>query len=111
ERLKAAPRSSAAQAGGQVVWALRPRSALPDLVATLEDASRPAADRLIAAETLGAMEWPDAMRAIEAAILAPSTTPAVRERALAIYSRQLFSLWPDAQSSPALPAIVRTGLS
>jgi putative membrane-bound dehydrogenase-like protein len=98
-------------AAAQVVWALRPKSALPDLIATINDASRPMAERELALDTVGHMEWPEATRAIETFILNETSPPTLAGRAFTNYGRQLFSLWPDARTSPALPRLVRRGLS
>ena len=111
ERLKSAPAGRSAQASGQLVWVMRPRTAVPDLVATLQDASRPVVERELAADTLGAMQWPEAIRAIEAVIVAAGTPPALLDRTFAIYGRQLFSLWPEARSSAALPDVMRKAFS
>lgn len=106
-RLTSTTTSRTPQATGQILWVMRPRTAVPDLIASLNNAALSADQRLIAADTLGAMEWPEATRAIEAAIIAPQTPAAVVERVFSIYSRQLFSLWPDARENAAMPAVVR----
>jgi putative membrane-bound dehydrogenase-like protein len=104
-----AARITPAMAG--VVWELRPRTALPDLVARIKDASIPQADRAMAIDTLGQMEWPEAARALEAFITAPNVPAPLVERAFNVYSHQLFSLWMDARTSPALPEVMKKGFS
>jgi putative membrane-bound dehydrogenase-like protein len=91
----------------QLVWGLRPRTALPDLIAAVNSPSTPTPERLVALDTIGSMQWPEAARAIEAFMSAPSTPPDLVERAFGLYSHQLFSLWMDSRTSPALPAVMR----
>ena len=91
----------------RVVWALRPNSAIPDLIATANDSSRPMVERELAVATLGSMEWAEATRAVEAVVLANTTPPALVERAFSAYSRQLASLWTDARKDPAYLSVVR----
>lgn len=113
-RLKAKPVASSVQGvspQAQIVWALRPKTAIPDLVASLNDASMSAAEREIALDSLINMEWPEATRAVEAFIVAPAAPAALAGRALAGYARQLYSLWPDARTTAAVPAIIRRGLA
>lgn len=105
-RLKAQTGRPAGQLG-QLVWELRPKAAMADLIAAINNASATAADRTMALDTLGNMEWPEAARAIESFILAASTPPALAEHAFEVYSHQLFSLWTDARKSPALASIMR----
>ncbi len=100
---------TAAQAG--IIWELRPRTALPDLIARIKDQSLPQADRLMALDTLGQMQWPEAARALEAFILAPSVPAPLVERAFNLYSHQLFSWWIDARTTPALPDVMKKGFS
>lgn len=106
-RLKATPSARSARAGQQLVWVMRPQGAIADLVQVLGDAGRSEDERLMAADTLGNMQWPEATRAIEAAILAPATAPAVRERAFSTWARQIFSLWPGAREASDAPRIIR----
>ncbi len=91
----------------QVVWELRPKTALPDLVATLNNASAALPDRTAALEALGAMEWPDAARALESFIVSAGAPPQLSDRAFSLYSHQLFSMWADARKSPGLSAVMR----
>jgi putative membrane-bound dehydrogenase-like protein len=91
----------------QIVWELRPKSALPDLVATLNDGSTSLLDRTAALDTLGSMQWPDAARALESFIVSPGAPPSLADRAFNLYSHQLFSMWADARTSDALPAVMR----
>ena len=98
-------------AQANVLWAIRPRTALPDLVARMNDASQPQTDRAMAIDTLGQMQWPEAARALEAFITAPGVPTPLVERAFNNYSHQLFSLWIDARKSQALPAVMQKGFS
>jgi putative heme-binding domain-containing protein len=102
-------RLTPAQAG--ILWELRPRTALPDLVARMNDSSLPQTDRAMAIDTLGQMQWPEAARALETFIVAPATPTPLVERAFANYSHQLFSLWMDSRTSPALPDVMKKGFS
>ena len=86
---------------------LRPKTALGDLIAVLNNPSASSEQRTNALDTLGAMEWPEAARALEAFITSPSSAPPLVEHAFGLYSHQLFSWWMDARTSPALPQIVR----
>ncbi|MGH9162326.1 MAG: c-type cytochrome [Vicinamibacteraceae bacterium] len=95
----------------RVVWRLRPQSALPDLVAAVNDASRSMEERELALDTIGAMQWPEAARAMERFITASSSPPALVERAFGLYSHQLSSLWMDARTSPALSSVMRKGFA
>jgi putative membrane-bound dehydrogenase-like protein len=95
----------------QLLWELRPKTALPDVVAALNNASSSMAERTIALDTLGNMEWPEAARAIEALLMAPSTPPALADRAFSLYSHRLAGLWADAKTSPALPGVLRKGFA
>ncbi len=95
----------------QIVWVLRPKTAMPDLIATIGNGSASIQARTAALDTLGAMQWPEAARAVEAFILAPSSPPALVERAFGLYGRQLSSLWTDARKSEAFPAVVRKALT
>ena len=92
---------TAAQAG--IIWELRPRTALPDLIARNKDQSLPQADRLMALDTLGQMQWPEAARALEAFILAPSAPAPLVERAFNLYSHQLFSCGSTRARPPRCP--------
>jgi putative heme-binding domain-containing protein len=93
------------------VWELRPNTALPDVIAALNNPSGSMAERTAALDVLGNMEWPEAARAIEALLTAPSTPPALADRAFALYSHQLAGLWADAKTSPALPGVLRKGFA
>lgn len=92
---------------GQVVWELRPKTALPDLISTLSNSSASLDDRAGALDTLAAMQWPDATRALESFILDPNSPATLVDRAFTQYSHQLFSMWTDARTSPALSQIMR----
>jgi putative heme-binding domain-containing protein len=94
-----------------VVWALRPKTAIPDLIATVNNAARPVDERERALDALINMEWPEATRAVETFILSGPTTPELARLAFAGYSRQLFSLWPDARNGADLARLVRKGLA
>jgi putative heme-binding domain-containing protein len=63
--------------------------------------------RKTALDTLGAMEWPEAARAFEAFISNTANPAPLVEYAFGLYSHQLFSMWMDSRTSPALPQIVR----
>ena len=91
----------------QIVWELRPKSALPDLVATLNNASSSLTDRTAALEALGATQWPEAARALESFIVSTGSPQPLADRAFSLYSHQLFSLWTDARTSPGLPGVMR----
>jgi putative membrane-bound dehydrogenase-like protein len=91
----------------QLVWGMHPKAALPDLIATLDNPALPLEQRAVALDTIGAMEWPEAARAIESFLGAPANPPQLTERAFALYSHQLFSFWTEARKSPALPAVMR----
>ena len=95
------------EAFNQVVWELRPRTALPDLMSVLNDSSASIADRTSALETLGAMQWSEAARALESFILASTSPAALVDRAFVLYSHQLFSMWTGSRTSPALPQVMR----
>ena len=90
----------------QLIWRLRPRTALPDLIAAIDNASTPAQERITALDTIGWMQWPEAARAIESFIVAASTPPPLVERAFGLYGHALFGMWMDARTSPALPAVL-----
>jgi putative membrane-bound dehydrogenase-like protein len=92
---------------GRLTWEMRPKSAIPDLIATINDASASVPARTLALDALGAMQWPEAARAVETFILASGTPPALAEHAFGLYGHQLFSLWTDARTSAALPQVVR----
>jgi putative heme-binding domain-containing protein len=51
------------------------------------------------------------MREVETLITAGATPRPIVERAFRHYSRQLFSMWPDAVKSTALPSVMRTAFS
>ncbi|MCC7010343.1 MAG: c-type cytochrome [Acidobacteria bacterium] len=104
------PGKTAAQFG-QLVWGMRPKTAVPDLIATMNSTSAPVADRQAAIDTLGQMQWPEAARAIESFIVAANSPAPLAERAFAAYSHQLFSWWMDARKAPAFASVVRKGLT
>jgi putative heme-binding domain-containing protein len=110
-RMKPQHPGMSSAAFGQLVWGLRPKTALADLVTAINSASTSMPDRTVALDTLGSMQWPEAARALEAFVVAPSTPPALVDRAFGLYSHQLFSLWMDARTSPSLPAVLRKGLT
>jgi putative membrane-bound dehydrogenase-like protein len=110
-RLESQNGSKSNAAFRQLVWGLRPKTALPDLVAAIKDPSTPMPDRMVALDTIGWMEWPEAAAALESFIVAPSTAPALAEHAFGLYSHQLFSMWMDARTSPSLPAVMRKMLT
>jgi putative membrane-bound dehydrogenase-like protein len=97
------------QAGvlGKVVWETRPKTAVPDLIATINNTGASSADRMMALDALGNMQWPEAARALETFIVASATPAPLAEHAFELYSHQLFSLWTDARTSPGMPAVVR----
>ena len=105
-RLKSG-RDASGPAFNQIVWELRPKSALPDLVAALNNASASSAERGAALEALGAMQWPEAARALESFIVSTGAPPQLADRAFGLYSHQLFSMWTDARTSAGLPAVMR----
>jgi putative heme-binding domain-containing protein len=92
---------------GKLVWEMRPKSALPDLIATINSASAPGEARTEAIDALGNMQWPEAARALESFILASATPAPLAAHAFSLYSHQLFSLWTDARTSPALVQVMR----
>jgi putative membrane-bound dehydrogenase-like protein len=99
-----------------IEWELRPRAALPRFIASVQAPDSPAGlptvdQRMATLEILGAMQWPEAARAVESLILNLSTPPSLRERAFVLYSQQLFSLWMDSRKSPDLPAILKMGFA
>jgi putative membrane-bound dehydrogenase-like protein len=100
-----AANQSASAAG--VIWVMRPKSALPDLIATMNNGSATAEARGMAIDTVGNMQWPEATRAMETFILAAATPAPLAERAFNQYSRQLFSLWTEARTAPAFASVVR----
>ena len=106
-RLKAGNAGKATAAFGQLLWEFRPKTAIPDLVAAMNNAAAPTADRLVALDTLGAMQWPEAAHAIESFIIAPSTPQALAERAFELYSHELSSMWADERTAPTMPAVMR----
>ncbi len=110
-RLKSQSPATSNPAFNQLVWELRPRTALPDLITTINNSSTPIAERTAAVDTLGWMQWPEAARALEAFITSSSAPPALAERAFGLYSHQLFGMWMEARTSPALPAVMRKGFA
>jgi putative heme-binding domain-containing protein len=91
----------------QLLVELRPKAALADLVAAVDDDTVDVAERIQVLDALGSMQWPDAARAVEALITSDRTPRPLVERAFRHYSRQLFSMWPDAAKSAALPSVMR----
>lgn len=110
-RLKSQSAATLSAPLNRVVWRLRPRAALPDLVAAANDPSRAMKERELALDTIGAMQWPEAARAMETFITGSSSPPALVARAFGLYSHQLFSLWMEARESPALPSVMRRGFA
>lgn len=110
-RLRARRTGSSTAAVDHLTWVLRPRTSIPDLIATANDSSRPLPERDLAVASLGAMEWPEATRAIEALILAAATPVDLVEQAFAAYSRQLFSLWSDARKADSFAKVARRALA
>jgi putative membrane-bound dehydrogenase-like protein len=106
-RLKSDPATKSSASLARVVWELRPKTALADLVAVVNDGSASSERRMFALDTLGAMQWPEAARAMESFITGPASPPPLVEHAFGLYSHQLFSMWMDARTSPALPQILR----
>jgi putative heme-binding domain-containing protein len=109
-RLKSSPEGKGTSFS-QIVWELRPRTAMPDVIATLNNSSASVAERTAALDTLGAMEWREAARALESFIVASSSPAPLVDRAFALYSHQLFSMWSDARKSDSLPQIMRRAFS
>jgi putative heme-binding domain-containing protein len=107
-RLKAR-QSAAAQSAQlyQLLWVLRAKSALPDLVAAMNDGSKSLPDRALALEAVGGMEGPEPIKAVETFVLNSATPAPLVERAFSIYSHHLFGLWIDARESPNLSAMLR----
>jgi putative heme-binding domain-containing protein len=93
----------------QLLVELRPKTALPDLIAAVNDRTADVSQRLQALDALGSMQWPEAASAVEALVASDATPRPIVERGFRHYSRQLFSMWPDARKSAALPAIMRIG--
>jgi putative membrane-bound dehydrogenase-like protein len=107
-RLKARQQTSAQSAQlYRLQWVLRAKSALPDLVAAMNDGSKSLADRRLALEAVGGMEGPEPIRAVETFVLASATPPELVERAFSIYSHHLFGLWIEARDSTNLPALLK----
>jgi putative membrane-bound dehydrogenase-like protein len=106
-RLKSQRAKLSDAAFNQIVWRLRPKTALPTLLSVMNDAKAPAAARRAALDTVGWMEWPEAASSMEAFMTAPATPPALVEHAFGLYSHQLMSQWMDSRKSPALPAVMR----
>jgi putative heme-binding domain-containing protein len=53
------------------------------------------------------MQWPEAAGALESFILAQGTPAPLAARAFKLYSHQLFSLWADARTGPAIVQVIR----
>jgi putative membrane-bound dehydrogenase-like protein len=92
---------------GKLVWEMRPKSALPDLIATTNSESASAAARTDALDALGHMQWPEAAHALESFILHSAAPAPLAAHAFDLYSHQLFSLWNDLRTSPALASVMR----
>ena len=103
-RLRQLPLGSAVL--GRLLWELRAPASLPAIVATLENQALDLDARLLALDALAAMASPDAARGVEAILVSGTAPASLVERAFAHYRRQLFSLWPEAQKSPRLPAVM-----
>jgi putative membrane-bound dehydrogenase-like protein len=110
-KMKSGTAASQSASATAVTWVMRPKSALPDLIATMNNGSATADARGMAIDTIGNMQWPEAMRAMETFILASATPAPLAERAFNQYSRQLFSLWTDARTGPAFAQVVRKGFT
>src|SRR4029453_13336046 len=110
-RLKSQGSATSSPAFKQLVWELRPRTALPDLITTINSSSTSIDERTAAGDTLGWMQWPERARALEAFITSSAAPPALAERAFGLYSHQLFGMWMDARTSPALPGVIRKGFA
>ena len=95
----------------QLVIELRPKTALSDLTAAVNDAGVDLDRRTRMLDALGSMQWPEAARAVESLITNASTPAPLVERAFRHYSRQLFSMWPDARKSAQLPGVLRLALT
>ncbi len=109
ESIREDPRQSASSNPSvqHVVWVMRPKTAIPDLIGMMNDPKRSIADRTVAVGALGSMEWPEAARAIEQLILSNGIPPELVESAFAVYNRELFSMWTDARRAPMFPQVVR----
>ncbi len=103
-------RITPAQAG--ILWELRPRTALPDLVAarstTRRSRRRTARWRSTRSGRCNGRKRPARSKRSSRRPNVP--TPLV-ERAFNNYSHQLFSLWMDARTSAALPDVMKKGFS
>jgi putative membrane-bound dehydrogenase-like protein len=94
-----------------LVWEFRPKSAMPYLIAAVNDTTLAIDDRMKALDALAVMQWPEAAQAVEALITAENTPPALMEKAFAQYRHQLVSLWMDASKGSNFPAVVRKALT
>jgi putative membrane-bound dehydrogenase-like protein len=106
-RLKAQAGNAQSPKLYQIQWALRAKSALPDLVASMNDGSKSAAERRLALEAVAEMEGPEPIRAVETFVLASTTPAELVERGFLLYSHRLFGLWIEARESPNLSAMMR----
>jgi putative membrane-bound dehydrogenase-like protein len=106
-KMKSGTAANQSASAGGVIWVMRPKSALPDLIATMNNGSATAEARGMAIDAIGHMQWPEATRAMETFILAAATPAPLAERAFNNYSHQLFSLWTDARTAPAFTQVVR----
>jgi len=92
----------------QLLVELRPKAALPDLIAAVNDPTLDVTERIQVLDALGSMQWAEAARTVESLITGEATPRPLVERAFRHYSRQLFSMWPDSVKSGALPSVMRT---
>jgi putative membrane-bound dehydrogenase-like protein len=94
-----------------LLWEIRSKAALPDLIAFVNDGTKPVADRLKALDVIGDMAGPESTRAVEQVILSSASPVPLAERAFNHYGRQLFSTWVEARQSPALTEVMKKGLA
>jgi putative membrane-bound dehydrogenase-like protein len=106
-RLKGLSDAMPTAAFDELVWGLRPKTALPDLVAAIKNPATSTDERIVLLDTLGWMQWPEAERAMESFIVDSSTPAPFVDRAFGLFSHQLFSMWMDARTSPTLPSVMR----
>ena len=93
-----------------LVWEMRPKAALPYLIAAVNSRALPVPERIKALDALAGMQWPEATAAVESVILTERTAAPVLERAFAHYRHQLVSMWTAAASGPNIGPIVSEGL-